>query len=58
MTARLESGKPARSGPGRAASRVTHARDWSAVRVRQSLVAQVAPPTVTVICAPGGGPLR
>jgi hypothetical protein len=27
-------------------------------RGRQSLVVQVAPPTVTVIRAPGGGPLR
>jgi hypothetical protein len=28
------------------------------VRIGQSLVVQVAPPTVTVILAPGGGPLR
>jgi hypothetical protein len=29
-----------------------------AMCVRQSLVVQVAPPTVTAIRAPGGGPLR
>ena len=29
-----------------------------AMFVRQSLVVQVAPPTVTAIRAPGGGPLR
>ena len=39
-----------RSGPGDA-YRIGH-------MVSQSLVVQVAPPTVTVMRAPGGGPLR